>query len=181
MTKRTKPSRRRAVSGTPSPYSLHLGASASRRLSVTGLAGVAAVIMMSTQAVLASASIMRTSAVYIGRAWRGASSTGRACSMAPQGEPVDEFFDRIRVESARRTPIQLTSASARRARPVSRTPRRARLQDDVQHMTEEQLEALDARLVARHQRPHDEAEATQAEPEAEAEDVRRTSGTGSPV
>ena len=75
------------------------------------------------------------------------------------------------LESARRTPIQLTSATARRARPVSRTQRRARLQDDVEHMTEEQLEALEQRLAARRQRLQEEAEATQAEPEQEDEDL----------
>ena len=58
-----------------------------------------------------------------------------------QGETVDEAFDRMRAESARRTPLQLVPATARRSRAASRTQRRARLQDDVEQMSEEQLTA----------------------------------------
>ena len=67
----------------------------------------------------------------------------------PQGETVDEAFDRMRADSARRTPLQLLPATARRSRAASRTQRRARLQDDVEHMTEEEVEALEQRLAAR--------------------------------
>ena len=46
-----------------------------------GLVGWAAVTITSIHVVLASVSIMWTSAVCMGLAWRGASSAGRACSM----------------------------------------------------------------------------------------------------
>ena len=98
-----------------------------------------------------------------------------------QGETVDEAFDRMRAENIRPTSVQLTPAAARRTRAASRTQRRARLQDDVDHMSEEQLLALEERLAARRQRLQEEAEATQAEPEQEDEDTvpgetRRTGG-----
>ena len=88
-----------------------------------------------------------------------------------QGETVDEAFERMRAENMRPTSVQLTSAAARRTRVASRTHRRARLQDDVDQMSEEQLAALEERLAARRQRLQEEAEATQAEPEQEDEDL----------